>query len=131
MASVAASLISNSSSSASLRPQPERLPPSSQPSAFSPTLPLSLFLTTSSFPSSIPSLLQLLRPPSIRLTAPSPIQLPPPPPQCCRLLRLSPNLHLLVVKTSISFTPHKCKPPSRSVETSPEELPTFFRDRRW
>ncbi|KAL0001908.1 hypothetical protein SO802_015689 [Lithocarpus litseifolius] len=50
---------------------------------------------------------------------------------------ISPNLHrqlstddtrTLTIKTSVPFTSHKCKSPSRSVETTPLELLSFFRD---
>ncbi|KAF7125020.1 hypothetical protein RHSIM_Rhsim12G0052000 [Rhododendron simsii] len=34
----------------------------------------------------------------------------------------------ITVETSIPFTAHNCDPPSRSVETSPAELMSFFRD---
>ncbi|KAJ8761023.1 hypothetical protein K2173_022061 [Erythroxylum novogranatense] len=34
----------------------------------------------------------------------------------------------LTVETSLPFTPHKCEPPSRSVETNPQELWSFFRN---
>ncbi|CAI0386547.1 unnamed protein product [Linum tenue] len=41
---------------------------------------------------------------------------------------ISTSTEPLVIETSIPFTPHKCEPPSRSVETNPQELLTFFRD---
>ncbi|CAI0375142.1 unnamed protein product, partial [Linum tenue] len=44
---------------------------------------------------------------------------------------ISTSTYPLIVETSIPFTPHKCEPPSRSVKTNPQELLTFFRDRRW
>ncbi|XP_059655973.1 pyruvate dehydrogenase E1 component subunit alpha, mitochondrial [Cornus florida] len=34
----------------------------------------------------------------------------------------------ITVETSVPFTSHKCDPPSRTVETSPKELMTFFHD---
>ncbi|PPR98712.1 hypothetical protein GOBAR_AA21955 [Gossypium barbadense] len=34
----------------------------------------------------------------------------------------------LTVETSVPFTSHQCEAPSRSVETNPKELLTFFRD---
>ncbi|KAJ8773732.1 hypothetical protein K2173_006382 [Erythroxylum novogranatense] len=34
----------------------------------------------------------------------------------------------LSIETSVPFTAHKCEPPSRSVETNPQELLSFFRD---
>ncbi|XAR64998.1 Pyruvate dehydrogenase (acetyl-transferring) [Bertholletia excelsa] len=34
----------------------------------------------------------------------------------------------IAVETSVPFTGHRCEPPSRTVETSPKELMTFFRD---
>ena len=34
----------------------------------------------------------------------------------------------ITVETSVAFTSHKCEAPSRSVETNPKELLTFFRD---
>ncbi|KAF5443216.1 hypothetical protein F2P56_035793 [Juglans regia] len=34
----------------------------------------------------------------------------------------------LTIETSIPFTAHQCEPPSRSVDTTPKELLTFFRD---
>uniref|UniRef100_A0A2P2JKZ8 Pyruvate dehydrogenase E1 component subunit alpha n=1 Tax=Rhizophora mucronata TaxID=61149 RepID=A0A2P2JKZ8_RHIMU len=41
---------------------------------------------------------------------------------------ISSSTDLLTVETSVPFTPHKCEPPSRSVETNPQELLSFFRD---
>ncbi|KAJ6313345.1 hypothetical protein OIU77_014781, partial [Salix suchowensis] len=34
----------------------------------------------------------------------------------------------ITVETSVPFTTHRCDPPSRTVETSPQELLSFFRD---
>ncbi|CAN6549061.1 unnamed protein product [Malus baccata var. baccata] len=34
----------------------------------------------------------------------------------------------LTIETSIPFTSHNCEPPSRTLETTPKELMTFFRD---
>uniref|UniRef100_A0A9I9D244 Pyruvate dehydrogenase E1 component subunit alpha n=2 Tax=Cucumis melo TaxID=3656 RepID=A0A9I9D244_CUCME len=34
----------------------------------------------------------------------------------------------LTIQTSVPFTAHKCEPPSRSVDTSPNELLAFFRE---
>ncbi|GLT86372.1 hypothetical protein SLE2022_045150 [Rubroshorea leprosula] len=34
----------------------------------------------------------------------------------------------LTIETSVPFTSHQCEPPSRSVETTPKELLSFFRD---
>ncbi|CAK7332741.1 unnamed protein product [Dovyalis caffra] len=34
----------------------------------------------------------------------------------------------LTIETSVPFTAHKCDPPSRTVETNPQELLSFFRD---
>ncbi|KAL9390343.1 hypothetical protein Peur_018948 [Populus x canadensis] len=34
----------------------------------------------------------------------------------------------LTIETSIPFTTHRCDPPSRTVDTSPQELLSFFRD---
>ncbi|XP_068657782.1 pyruvate dehydrogenase E1 component subunit alpha, mitochondrial-like [Aristolochia californica] len=34
----------------------------------------------------------------------------------------------LTIETSVPFTGHKCEPPSRSVETTPSELLSFFKD---
>ncbi|KAD0228460.1 hypothetical protein E3N88_44580 [Mikania micrantha] len=34
----------------------------------------------------------------------------------------------ITVKTNVPFTCHKCEPPSRSVDTTPKELMSFFTD---
>nr|CAD1826770.1 unnamed protein product [Ananas comosus var. bracteatus] len=75
------------------------------------------------------------------VSSPIPIHGAPPPPRLLLLLLGPPPPHphlplsrpfssdqTLTIETSVPFTGHKIEPPSRSVDTSPAELLSFFRD---
>ncbi|PKI47222.1 hypothetical protein CRG98_032359, partial [Punica granatum] len=50
-------------------------------------------------------------------SAPSPLRRP-----------ISTDTTPITIETSVPFTSHRCEPPCRSVETTPQELVSFFQD---